>query len=339
MTRRILATLAALLAAVALAACGDDDAGGGPATGATGAAPATPVKLILDWYLNADHAGVVGADSQGYFAREGLAVETVVPTDPAASLKQVAAGRAPFALSYAPEVLIARSRGVPVTAVGAVVGRPLNAVIARADRGVTRPRDLEGRTVGAAGVPSDRALLDTVVRADGGDPSAVRLRTVGFNLSPALAAGRVDAVIGAYWNIEVPDLARQGVETTVLKLDEHGVPPYDELVVVTGDAVARDRPDLVRRFLAALAEGQRWAAANPTRAAEALVDANPDLSAAVLPEQMALTAPLLAPEGTAPLAVDPAEWAALAEWMTDEGLLEAPVDAAEAVTDAFLPGG
>jgi putative hydroxymethylpyrimidine transport system substrate-binding protein len=341
MTRRTLTVLVALLAAAVLTACGGDGGDGGGATGPAGTATAaaTPVDLVLDWYLNADHAGVVGAVDQGHFAREGVRVDTVVPTDPAASLKQVAAGKAEFALSYQPEVLIARSQGVPVQAVGAIVQRPLNAVIARTDRGVRRPRDLEGRTVGAAGVPSDRALLDTVVRADGGDPARVRVRNVGYNLSPALAAGKVDAVIGAYWNIEVPELERRGVPVTVLKLDEHGVPAYDELVVVTSDSLARERPELVRAFLAGLAGGQRWAADNPTRAAAALLDANPDLSAAVLPAQVALTAPLLSPPGGTPLAVDPAAWERFAAWMTEEGLLTEPVDAAAAVSDAYLPRG
>ena len=335
MIRRLL-TIAVALMAVLLAGCGDDaaDAPSGTAT-TTG----RPAEVILDWYPNADHAGLTGAIDQGFFSARGLDVTTTIPTDPAAALKRVAAGRAPFAISYAPEVLIARSQGIPVVAIASLIPIPLNSVMARADRGITRPRDLEGKTVGAAGVPSDRALLDTVVRTDGGDPAKVTLRNVGFNLSPALATGKVDAVIGAYWNIEQPELEAKGVKLNVLRLDRHGVPMYAELVVVTSDAVANDDPQLVKDFVAGLAEGQAWAAANADAATAALLEANPDLNRDTLGAQVALTTPLLATEGAPSVAVRPAQWTALATWMRENGLLKGDADPAAAVNDGFLPAG
>ena len=329
--RRVLAALIGAVALVAgvAAACGDDDPA--PADGTE------RVSLILDWFPNADHAGIFGAVEEGYLAEEGLEVETTVPSDPAAALKQVGAGRAPFAISYEPEVLLARSQGIPVVAVGARVTHPLNSLIARADREITRPRDLEGKTVGIAGVPSDRPLLDAVVRSDGGDPAEVKVRTIGFNLSPALAAGKVDAVIGAYWNIELVELERQGVEVTAFRLEEHGVPDYDELVVVTSDEIARDRPELVEAFLRGLRAGQDWAATDQTGAVEHLVAANPDLERETLKEQVRLTADLISPPDEPTLAISPAEWEAFAAWMRDSGLLTETVDVGAAVTDRFLP--
>lgn len=332
MTRRPLTALAACAALLALAlaaGCGGDDA--------EPAADAERVPLILDWYPNADHAGIYGAIGEEYFADEGLDVRPSVPSDPAAALKQVASGRAPFAISYEPEVLIARSQGVPVVAVAALVTHPLNSVIVRADRGIEGPADLEGRTVGAAGVPSDRPLLDAVVRSDGGDPSEVAMRNVGFSLSPALASGRVDAVIGAYWNIEVVELERQGVDVEAFRLEEHGVPDYDELVVVTSDEVARDRPELVQAFLRGLRSGQDWAATDISGAVEHLVDANGDLDPETVREQVRLTAELLSPPDEPTLHIDPQEWAAFADWMLENDLLTEPVEVADAVTDRFLP--
>jgi putative hydroxymethylpyrimidine transport system substrate-binding protein len=331
MIRRCLLSLLALAACGALVAgCGDD--------GPEPPADAESVELILDWFPNADHAGVYGAVEEGYFAEEGLDVRPTVPSDPSAALKQVGAGRAPFAISYEPEVLIARSQGVPVVAVGAVIPHPLNSVIVRDDRGISDPKDLEGKTVGIAGVPSDRPLLDAVVRSAGGDPSKVRVRTIGFTLSPALAAGKVDAVIGAYWNIEQVELEKQGVDVTALRLEENGVPDYDELVIVTNDETARDRPDLVRAFLAGLRAGQDWAATDQTGAVEHLVAANEDLDPETLAEQVRATADLLSPPDEPTLNVDPAEWAAFADWMDENGLLTEPVDVGAVVTDEFLPG-
>lgn len=330
MIRRCLMSLLALAACGSLVAgCGGDDP--------EPAADAEAVELILDWFPNADHAGIYGAVEEGYFAEEGLDVTPSVPSDPAAALKQVATGKAPFAISYEPEVLIARSQGVPVVAVGAVIPHPLNSVIVRTDRGIRTPADLEGRTVGVAGVPSDRPLLDAVVRSAGGDPAAVKVRTIGFTLAPALAAGKVDAVIGAYWNVEQVDLERQGVAVDAFRLEENGVPDYDELVVVTSDEIARDRPDLVRSFLAGLRAGQDWAATDQTGAVDHLVDANPDLDRETLTEQVRATAELLSPSDEPTLNVDPAEWAAFADWMRENGLLTEDVDVDAVVTDAFLP--
>ncbi len=331
MTRRRAAlSLAAVLAACAalVAGCGDDD---GPDGGDQ------RVSLILDWYPNADHAGIYGAVEEGFFADEGLDVVPEVPSDPTAALKQVGAGKAPFAISYEPEVLLARSQGVPVVAVGAIVVHPLNSVIVRSDSGIDSPADLEGRTVGAAGTPSDRPLLDAVVRSDGGDPSKVTVRNIGFTLAPSLAAEKVDAIIGAYWNIEQIDLEKQGVETTAFRLEENGVPDYDELVVVTSDQVVKDDPELIESFLAGLRRGQDWAATDQGGAVEHLVEANPDLDGETVADQLDLTAPLLSPSDEETLALDPTEWEDFEAWMRENGLLTEPVVVADAVTDQFLP--
>ena len=325
---QILALIGVALCGVLVAGCGDD----GPAAG-----DATPVKLVLDWYPNVDHAGIYGAVDEGYFADEGLAVTPVVPSDPAAALKQLAVGRADFAISYEQEVLLARSQGLSVVAVGALVTHPLNTVLVRADRGIVTARDLEGKTVGAAGVPSDRPLLAAVVRSAGGDPAKVNVRNVGYSLSPALAAGKVDAVIGAYWNVEQVELKRQGIDVAALRLEDNGVPNYDELVVVTSDATTRDRPELVRSFLRGLRSGQDWAATDQVGAVDHLLDANKDLDRETVAEQLGLTADLLSPSDEPTLSLDPADWATFAGWMHENGLLTKPVDASTAVNADFLP--
>lgn len=328
--RRTLATVViCLLGALALAGCGSDS----PADG-----DPTRVSFVLDWFPNVDHAGVFAAVDQGFFADEGLAVTPSVPSDPTAALKQVGTGRADFAISYEQEVLIARAAGVPVVAVGALVTHPLNTVLVRQDRGISSARDLEGRTVGISGVPSDRPLLNAVVRSAGGDPSKVVVRTIGFTLAPALAAGKVDAVLGAYWNVEQIDLQRQGIDVAALRLEDNGVPDYDELVVVTSDATVQKRPDVVRSFLRGLGAGQEWAASNQDGAVASLLRANEDLDRDTVRAQLEVTAPLLSPPDAAPLALDPAEWAVFSDWMRANGLLPPRADVSRAVSAAFLPG-
>lgn len=332
--RPLLALVAGAAAAVLLLAAGcggDEPTSGGTTTGTE------PVDLVLDWYPNADHAGIFGAISQGYFADHGLDVTTTVPSDAAAALKQVGAGKAPFAVSYEPEVLLARSEGIPVVAIGAIVTHPLNSIIVRSDSGIERPRDLEGKTVGNTGLPLERPLLRTVVAADGGDPDRVAVRNVGYNLSPALAAGRVDAIIGAYWNIELVELKAQGIDAKAFRVEEHGVPDYDELVIVTSDRFAREHPETVRGFLDALRRGQDWAATDQAGAVDALVDANADLDRDTVAEQVGLTADLFSPPDGPTLAMDQDEWTAFARWMRSTGQLPADADVDGAMTNRFLP--
>jgi putative hydroxymethylpyrimidine transport system substrate-binding protein len=326
-TRRLLGAVFALVMLTTVACGGDQE----PPTDLQSA------EIILDWFANADHASLFAAQEAGHFTDAGLDVALTVPSDAAAALKQVGNGNAEFAISYQPEVLLARSQGVPVTAVGAVVTHPLNSVIVRSDRGIARPRDLEGKTVGATGLPSDKALLETVVRADGGDPSKVKIANVGFTLGPAIASGRVDALIGAYWNIEVPEIKDKGVDVDVFRLEQNGVPDYDELVLVTSDAVRAENPELIRKVLSALKEGAITARDDQDLATKAVLAANVDLNAELVASQIKDTVPLLAPEDEPILTVNPAAWASYADWMRAEGLLTEPVEIGDAVTAEFLP--
>lgn len=333
---RALVALAAsiALASATVAGCGSSDSA---STTPTPTGPPEKVSLVLDWFPNADHAGIYMATSTGLDREQGADITPSVPSDPTTTLTAVAAGKEDLGITYAPELLIARSKGVPVKAVGAIAQVPLNSIIARADRDITRPRDLEGKTVGIAGVPSDRALLDTVVAADGGDPAKVRTQVVGYSLSPALASGKVDAIIGAYWNIEGPDLRAKDVPITVMRLDDHGVPRYDELVLVASEDTIRDRPQALRAALAGIAKGQSAAVADAGGAVAALETANPDIAKAVLPAQVADTIPALVPEGSAPLRMDTSQWDALAAWMREKGLIGGEVSGSGAVDSSLLP--
>lgn len=333
-----LAASAALVPAL-LAGCGGDATSGAATTGGTATAPPAEVSLALDWFPNADHAGIVMATSKGLDVKAGAKITTSVPSDPTTTLTQVAAGKRDLAITYSPELLIARAKGVPVKAVGAVAQVPLNSIIARSDSGIERPKDLEGKVVGIAGVPSDRALLDTVVKADGGDPATVRTKVVGYSLSPALAAGKVDAVIGAYWNIEGPDLRMKDVPTTIMKLDEHGVPRYDELVLVTSEDNLADaqKAAAIRAALAGIAAGTDAAVKDVGGSVAALEKANPDIAKGPLPAQVSDTIPALIPEGSAALRMDAAPWDALATWMRDKGLITKDLKGSDAIDSSLLP--
>ncbi|MEI7521650.1 MAG: ABC transporter substrate-binding protein [Thermoleophilia bacterium] len=327
----VVIAISAVAIPITLAGCG------GGSTAATSASTGTEqVSLALDWYPNADHAGIETAIVGGIAAREGVEIDPSVPSDPTTNLTQAATGKKDLVITYAPELLIARAKGIPVKAVGAVVPVPLNSIIARSDSGITTPKDLEGKTVGIAGVPSDAALLDTVVRSAGGDPSKVQTKVVGYSLAPALAAGKVDAIIGGYWNIEVLGLRAKGVPVTVFRLEDYGVPTYDELVLAAGEDTIRDHPEAIRRALAAVATGTTTAQGDPAAAKAALITANPDIAKGLLAAQLAATLPVLVAHGK-PLGMSPAQWDALAKWMKAKGLLTTEESGSAAVDTTLLP--
>lgn len=339
--RRWIATGAvALLAAGPLAGCGGGPAGSGAAPAAPASAGAGARKqatLVLDWYPNGDHAGIYSAQDKGYTRADGLDLTVQVPSGPAAALQEVASGKAQFAVSYEPEVFLARAQGIPVTAIAAIVHAPLNSIITLRSSGITTPAQLAGKTIGTDGLPNTRALLDTVLRHAGVRPSQVKQVTVSEGNVPALLAHKVDAIIGAYWNVEAVEIAQKGQPVNVMRLNKLGVPTYDELVFVTSDKVLHGDPGLVRAFLKAEMQGERFAMAHPRQAAAFVLKASKSPDPPLVDKSVALLQPVW--KGAAPRLgyMDPAKWQAFEKWMRAQGVLSKDVPVSAAMTDADLP--
>ena len=168
------------------------------------------VELMLDYFPNADHAGIYAAQAGGDFKEAGLDVEIRQPPDPAAPIKQVAAGRVDLAISYEPEVLRARDQGLKVVSVAALVQRPLTSIISLPKAKIADPGDLKGKTIGTAGIDYQEAYLKTILADAGVNPSTVTVRNVGFGFNPALLTGKIHAALGAFWNYEGQDLKLRG---------------------------------------------------------------------------------------------------------------------------------
>jgi putative hydroxymethylpyrimidine transport system substrate-binding protein len=297
------------------------------------------VELMLDYFPNADHAGIYAAEAGGHFEQAGLDVEIRQPPDPAAPIKQVAAGRVDLAISYEPEVLRARDQGLDVVSVGAIVQEPLTSLISLPEAKIAKPADLRGKTVGTAGIDYQSAYLQTILKEAGVPADSVKERNVGFSLTPALLTGRVDAVLGAFWNYEGTDLKLRGKRPRIIKMQDAGVPTYDELVLVANaDALERDG-DKIRAFIGALSRGVRDLREDPDQAIEGLLEANPDLDAELQRAVVEVTLPLfLAPEGKPYGWQDPADWDAFGAWMQENELLEQPADVKSAFDNELLPG-
>jgi putative hydroxymethylpyrimidine transport system substrate-binding protein len=331
-------TLASLVAALALiagaSACGEKSESG-PATIGLHA-----FDLTLDWFPNADHVAIYTALEAKYFDDVGLDVKPHVPSDPAAPIKQVAAGRVDMAISYEPEVFLARQQGLPVVAVAALVQRPLTSLMAIGKKRIKSARDLEGKRVGTAGIPYQSAYLRTILERAQMKPSSVKETNVGASLLPAMLSGKVDATLAAFWNVEGIQLRERGQHPTVIPVDKLGVPDYDELVLVANENDVEKHPDDLRLFIGALARGASQARKDPGRAANALLDANPDLKPKLARASVRVTLPVLFPEASGkPWGyLDPNRWRTYGAWMFAHDLLESRPVASEALTNELLPG-
>jgi putative hydroxymethylpyrimidine transport system substrate-binding protein len=297
------------------------------------------LELLLDFFPNADHAGIYAAREGGHFEQAGLDVKIHQPADPAAPIKQVAAGRVDLAVSYEPEVLRARDKGLRVVAVGALVQEPLTSIISLPRAKIRRPADLEGKRVGTAGIDYQSAYLRTVLLEAGADPERVKERNVGFALNAALLTRKVDATLGSFWNYEGTELRLKRRKPRIIRIERAGVPRYDELVLVANaDALDRDKPK-IRAFIGALSRGARDLRRDPDRAIEGLLRANPDLDAKLQRAVVKVTLPLFFPPRGEPFGwQDPRQWQAFAAWMRENHLLQELPDASGSFTNELLPG-
>jgi NitT/TauT family transport system substrate-binding protein/putative hydroxymethylpyrimidine transport system substrate-binding protein len=309
--RRAVALLAAALLLAGLAGCG----GGG-------AEPGVPkgASLVLDFTPNAVHSGIYAARAQGFYEDAGIDLTVHQPGESTDAPKLLAAGRTDFAILDIHDLGIAREHKLPLVGLMPLVQRPLAAVLARGDQGIRSPRDLEGRSVGVTGLPSDEAVVDSEVSAAGGDPEAVNEVTIGFNAVSSLAAGKVAAATG-FWNAEGVALQRLGVPLRTFKVNRYGAPPYPELILTTSGKTLESDPELVEAMVAATRRGYAFTEAHPAQALGDLLAADPALERADQAAQLHVLLPVLRPRPFDPKVLR--EWAA---WDLEHGLLERPLD-------------
>jgi putative hydroxymethylpyrimidine transport system substrate-binding protein len=333
--RRTVLLACAILAAVALAACG---AKKDPVTPA--AAQTQPLNLMLDWLPNADHVGIYQALANGDFTQAGLAVHIRVPTDPATPLQLLAAGKVDAAISYEPQLMLARDAGAPLVAIAAIVQRPLTSIISVRSKHITSPHDLRGKKIGDAGIPYQQAYLKTILAQANVPAGSVKDINVGANLVPAMVSGRVDATLGGYWNYEAIQLRQAGKKPNVIRVDDAGVPPYDELVVVVRENEIANQNNELRRFVQALGRGYQAARADPTAAVDALIHANPTLDRKLQQASVNATLSSFFPaKASLPWGwLDQGQWTAFGRWMLSQHLIKSAATITNASTNELLAG-
>lgn len=291
----------------------------------------------LDWYPNANHAGLFLAQDRGYYAEEGLQPEFYTPSDPTTVLQTVGAGRDAFGISYQTDLLLARAAGVPVTSILALTQRPLQGIMVLAENGITRPADLVGKTVGYPGIPSQEAFLATMLESDGASMDDVELVNIGFDLVPGVISGRVDAALGAFWTHEPILAAQEGFATDMLRVDDWGVPPYYELIIVANEEDLTTQRERIDGFLRATRRGYQDALIDPEAALAALQAASPEVDVAVETEGLQLLIPAWTDANGQFGTQTTQQWQDYAAWMADNGLIPADLDVAAAWAGNLVP--
>jgi NitT/TauT family transport system substrate-binding protein/putative hydroxymethylpyrimidine transport system substrate-binding protein len=335
--RRTTVVAIAVMFALAIGGCGS----GGHATSrraASGALPKlTHATLILDFVPNAVHAGIYRALAAGYYRDENIDLRVIPPPSTSSPLELIDAGRAEFALADGSDVATQIDHGRDAKAIMAVAQRPLGGLIALATEHLTSPLQLQGRTVGITGVPSDTAVLDTTVKHSGGDPSKVHVVTIGFNGAQDLLAGKIDAFTG-FWPADGVQLQVNGHPVTTFKLDDYGGPAYPGLVAfTTGKLIASD-PQLVRAFVAATVRGYDDTLRDPARSLDDLLALNPTIQRKFAAASLHAYLPLFADGGRVKFGtLQSRNVRALSSWMLTHKLIGSAISPVRYGTNRFLP--
>ena len=298
----------------------------------------TKVSVSLDWFPWSNHSGLFIAQDKGYFAAEGLEVDIHPPADPSAVLQTVPAGRDDFGINYQTGVMIAREQDIPVVSIMALVQHPLNSVMALKESGIAEPKDLAGKTVGWPGIPDNEPLLDTMLKSQGLALDDVELVNVGFDLVAALIGKKVDAIVGAYWVHESISAINQGFDLNIMRMEQHGVPDFYELVLVANEEKITRDPDLVRGFVRASMRGYQDAIADPQAAVDLLKRLRPEVDLDIEKPGVDLLAPLWSSSTGVFGWQEEDRWGSFAKWMHENGLLASEGDALAAFDNSFVSG-
>lgn len=281
------------------------------------------LTVILEWFVNPDHAPLVVAQELGFFEAVGLEVELIAPSDPSAAPRLIAAEQAEIAIHYQPNLYLDHAAGLPLVRFGTLVETPLNTVTVLADGEIESLADLEGKRIGYSVSGFEDAMLGRMLASEGISNEDVELINVNFALTTSLISGQVDATIGGFRNFELTQMRLEGVEGRSFFPEEHGVPVYDELIYITHENLVAD--DRLPRFLEAVEKGAIHLTNHPDEAWELFIGAYPDLNDELNRQAWIDTLPRLAKR---PAALDRGRYERFGAFMAEAGLIDTapPVD-------------
>ena len=287
---------------------------------AASAQAADTFTVLLDWFVNPDHAPLIVAQEMGAFAEEGLDVAFVPPGDSSMPPKLVAAGHGDVAITYQPQFFQQIDQHLPLVRVGTLIDRPLATLTALSESGIHAIADLRGKRLGYGSGDIEVAELGAILRTAGLALSDVTLVDVGDQLSVSLLTHQVDAVT-VFRNFELFELREKGATPVTFDYEAFGVPAYDELILVARAEAAHD-PKMVR-FLRAWRRGVAYLQAHPEESLALFLKHHADLDDTLNRKAWAATWPTFARD---PAAFDRAKYQAFASFLFDSKLISAVPD-------------
>lgn len=283
------------------------------------------ISIMLDWYPNAVHSAIYVAQEKGYFKEQGLNVKIEMPADTNDPLKLAATGKTDLAISYQNQAILSKSEGIPVVSIATLVRHPLDRLMMKKSSGIHSPKDLEGKNVGYSSSELSEATLKSMVEADGGDFSKVKMTDVGWDLISSVATDHVDAIIGGYINHEYILLNKKGYNMKAIKTSDYGVPDNYELVLVTSPKTLNQKRDDIEKFWKAVTKGQETVKQNPKESLQVLLDHENDsfpLDQDVESKSLDVLLPLMEDKGVPFGYQEKESWVQAEKWLYKKGVIK-----------------
>lgn len=295
------------------------------------------VTVMLDWFPNTNHTGLYVAKDKGFFKEQGLDVEIVQPGEGSTADQLVAAGKADFGISYQESVTQARSTGIPLVSVAAVIQHNTSAFASLKEANITSPKDFAGKRYGGWGSPVEEAVIKAVMEKAGADPSQVKNITLGAT-DFFTSIGRDADFEWIYYGWDGVEAQRRGMQLNMIILkDLDPALDYYTPVIVTNEKHISEQAELVKKFMAATAQGYQWSIENSAGAADILLKNAPELNADLVRESQAWISKKYQDDASRWGLQKEEVWARYANWMFERGLIKNSIEANKAFTNEFIP--
>lgn len=297
----------------------------------------TEITFVLDWTPNTNHTGLYVAQAKGYFEDAGLKVNIIQPPEDGAT-NMVASGQAQFGIDfqdYLPPVFTSDEK-VPVVAVAAILQHNTSGIISLKEDGIDSPKGLEGKNYATWDLPIEKAMMQNIVEADGGDFSKVNLIPEYVENEPAALQQDIDA-IWVYYAWAGISCKQAGLDTNMIYFKDI-TPEFDYYspVIITNSDWAAENPDIARAFLEAVKNGYEFAIDNPDEAADILCEQVPELDKELVKESQEWISGQYKAEVEQWGYIDQARWDAFFKWLSDNNLSD-EIPAGYGFTDEYLP--
>lgn len=296
------------------------------------------VKVVLDWTPNTNHTGLYVAKQKGYFQEQGLDVEIIQPGEAGAD-KMVASGQADFGIGYQEGLTFARTQGVPIVSIAAIIQHNTSGFASLKSKKITRPKDFVGKKYGAFGGPTEKPMIETLMKED--QAPSTHFEFVNIGNTDFFAASKRDIdFFWIYYGWTGIEAKLRGIEIDMIYLKDYSKElDFYTPILTTSEAKITQNPEQVRAFMKAVSKGYEFAIQHPEEAADILIQAEPDLDPKLVKESQKWLSQQYQADAKVWGFQQKSVWENYANWMKKHKLLKGDFDPEKAFTNQFLPKG